>query len=399
MLMNIFEEAAEVITRLENNGYEAYFVGGCVRDSLLQREIKDVDIATSASPEKVQELFEKVIPVGVEHGTVVVRYKGKSYEVTTFRKEGTYSDQRHPDEVIFINNIDDDLKRRDFTINSLAMNKEGEIIDLFNGRADIEQRIIRSVGNPKDRFLEDPLRIIRALRFASQLGFQIEKNTFLQMRQQQKEIETVAVERLTIEITKLFQGEYVQNGLNYLIEVEAFKYLPIFKNHKSLIKKLPPLTAFHSFAEVIALLHYLDKSISISQWVKEWKCSNKVRSEAINLSESIEYYYKSGLDAWLIYRLHYSNVKAFTHLVKIISNDLNYSSNELTTYKKQLPIQKRVDLDFDGHDLHTVFPDFKKGPWMNKLLEDLEYRVVMRYLENKKPKIKEWIICHPPEIN
>src|SRR5690625_2354099 len=212
MIPKIFQTASEVIDKLEENGHEAFFVGGSVRDFLLNKEVKDIDIATSASPTVVQTLFDKVIPVGIDHGTVIVRHKGVSYEVTTFRQDGTYSDQQHPDEVIFINTIEEDLKRRDFTINALAMNKQGNIIDLFEGQKDIQLKKIRSVGNARERFLEDPLRIIRALRFSSQLGFEIETETLHQMKRLNKEIETVAVERLTNEFTKLFQGEFVQTG-------------------------------------------------------------------------------------------------------------------------------------------------------------------------------------------
>src|SRR5690625_811220 len=195
MLSKKFQVAAEIIDKLEDNGYDAFFVGGCVRDLLLNKEVKDIDIATAAPPSVVQKLFDKVIPVGIDHGTVIVRHKSVSYEVTTFRQDDTYSDQHHPDEVIFINTIDEDLKRRDFTINALAMNKHGHIIDLFNGKNDIQNKQIRSVGNARERFLEDPLRIIRALRFSSQLGFMIEAKTLNQMQKLNKEIATVAVER------------------------------------------------------------------------------------------------------------------------------------------------------------------------------------------------------------
>lgn len=399
MVMKTFEEAAEIISVLETNGYEAYFVGGCVRDSLLQRHVKDVDIATSASPEIVQNLFKKVIPVGIDHGTVVVRHNSTSFEVTTYRKEGEYSDQRHPDEVIFISNIEEDLKRRDFTINALAMDKDGRIVDLFNGINDIEKQIIRSVGEPRDRFLEDPLRIVRALRFASQLGFQIEQHTFNEMKRLQNEVGTVAVERLTNEITKLFQGDHVQNGIEYLIKTEAYKYLPVFKEHPSLILQLPTLTAFESFSEVIALFHYLDENISISNWIKQWKCSNKVRKDAINIFDSISYFFENDVDSWLLYRLEETNVQAFIHLLSLLSNKMKYSSEQLMSAKKQLPIQNRAEIDYDGYDLRNEFPSMPKGPWMNKLLTKIEYLVVMRQLKNKKLAIKEWIMCHPPEIN
>src|SRR5690625_359631 len=140
-----FLTGIEVIEKLEAYDYQAFFVGGCVRDLLLERSIGDIDIATSASPSAVQQVFDKVIPVGMEHGTVIVRHKHQSFEVTTFRVDGEYTDQRHPDEVKFINTIDKDLERRDFTINALAMDKNGITIDLFNGKKNIKEKIIRTV--------------------------------------------------------------------------------------------------------------------------------------------------------------------------------------------------------------------------------------------------------------
>ncbi len=197
-------QAADVLNILESHGYKAYFVGGCVRDLLCGHDVGDIDIATSATPDAVQEIFDKVIPVGLEHGTVIVRHAHQSYEVTTFRTDGDYSDQRHPDSVEFMQTIDEDLKRRDFTMNALAMDKEGIIIDLFGGQKDIQRGLIRTVGNGVDRFQEDPLRIIRAVRFASQLGFSIATETLDAMKTAKQEMETIAVERIAHEMEKFF---------------------------------------------------------------------------------------------------------------------------------------------------------------------------------------------------
>lgn len=399
MLNEAFQEAIEIIEQIERHGYEAYFVGGCVRDSFLKKEIKDIDIATSASPDEIQAIFDRVIPVGLEHGTVVVVHKGNAYEVTTFRQDGEYSDQRHPDEVIFVKNIEDDLKRRDFTINALALNKNGDLIDLFHGREHLENRIIKTVGNPDDRFYEDPLRIVRALRFSSQLGFDIEPNTLESMKKLNKEIETVAVERLTNEFTRFFQGEYVEKGLDYLIETGIVHYIPVFKDHPNILNKIPrPVTSFLSFAEVITLFHFIHQEISIQRWIKAWKCSNQTKREANNLIEALNDYKENGLNDWLIYRLEQKNFKQFIHLVELLFKE-TLSLITIEDWKKKLPIQSRNDLAIDGHDLKSIFSDLKSGPWMKDLLEKIERLVVEKKLENEKTVIKEWIICHPPEIN
>src|SRR5699024_6516541 len=201
--------------------------------------IKDIDITTSATPAEVQQLFSKVIPVGIEHGTVLVRHHLESYEVTTFRVDGDYSDNRRPDAVEFIRDIEQDLQRRDFTINALAMDKHGNMTDLFNGQQDIERKSIQTVGDGMQRFKEDALRIIRALRFSSQLGFQIESSTLKNMNECKKDIEHLSVERITNEMEKFFSGEYIQNGLDYLSQTEIYLNLPVFKDEPSLFGKLP----------------------------------------------------------------------------------------------------------------------------------------------------------------
>ena len=178
----LFVSALPVLQTLKEAGHEAVFVGGSVRDLVLGKEISDVDIATSATPEEVKSLFSHTVDVGIEHGTVLVLHHHDSYEVTTFRTEGTYQDFRHPDSVTFVRSLEEDLMRRDFTINALAVNDKEEIVDYFGGIEDLEREIIRCVGNPLERFNEDALRMMRAVRFAGQLGFSIESDTFNAIR-------------------------------------------------------------------------------------------------------------------------------------------------------------------------------------------------------------------------
>jgi len=399
MLPPEFQQAVPIIKRLTSNGFDTYFVGGAVRDFLLNRKIKDIDIATAASPKDVKALFDKVIPVGIEHGTVIVRYQQTSYEITTFREDGTYSDQRHPDEVTFVKTIDDDLKRRDFTINALAMDQSGKIIDLYGGKEDIQNRLIRTVGNAKERFLEDPLRIIRALRFSSQLGFTIAEHTLKQMKAINTEIKTVSVERLTNEFTKLFQGKYVKKAIDYFVGVDIYRYVPIFKTNTMLITKIPnPLSAFYSFAEVITMFHFIDNTISIKEWVKAWKCSNDVKKEAEILTESLSNYQLNGIDPWLVYSLNRNYFRSFIHLIELLFQD-TIELEYLYKQKENLPINSRQDLNINGYDLQEIFPHKKRGPWMKQMIEKIEYQVVMKQLDNKKETIKEWILCHPPETN
>ncbi len=400
MQINLFEQARPILEKLEKHGYQAFYVGGCVRDLLLNRSIGDIDIATSAQPSEVQDIFEKVIPVGIEHGTVIVRHEHESYEVTTFRREGEYSDNRHPDSVAFIQKIDEDLQRRDFTINALAMDIHGNIIDLFAGRQDLQQKLIRTVGDGYERFSEDPLRIIRALRFSSQLGFTIERKTLDNMMRLKQQISGLAVERMATEITKLFAGEFVNIGIDYLISTEIYKQLPVMIEYPYIIHRLPqPVNPLQSFGEVIALFHFLEPKINIIYWVKEWKCSNKIKQEAMQLADALFYYQRHGLDQWLAYRLDTSFHKGFIRLGKILFDVFPVSLDNLQKLKTNLPIHSKRDVALNGNDLHRLFPEYEKGPWIKRYLMILEKKVVYGELANNKNDLKDWVKWNPPEIN
>ena len=195
--------AAKVLDRLHELGYEAYVVGGCVRDSLLGTEPEDWDVTTNASPEKVRAAFPHTIDTGIEHGTVTVRMDGQSVEVTTYRIDGKYADHRHPDEVTFTESLEEDLKRRDFTINAMAYSEESGLIDLFGGQEDLRLRMVRCVGNARDRFTEDALRILRAVRFCAKLGFEMYPVTFEAARAMAQSLDMVSVERIQAELVKL----------------------------------------------------------------------------------------------------------------------------------------------------------------------------------------------------
>ncbi|MFD1038666.1 CCA tRNA nucleotidyltransferase [Virgibacillus byunsanensis] len=401
MLNHPFEEATAIIEELEIHGHQAYFVGGCVRDLLLNRSIGDIDIATSAKPQAVQEIFQKVIPVGIDHGTVIVRHNKQSYEVTTFRIDGSYSDKRHPDDVQFIQTIDQDLKRRDFTINALAMDKDGSIIDLFNGRDDIKHKLIRTVGNGYERFTEDALRIIRALRFSSQLGFVIEDKTLDNIKQVQHQIKDLAVERIANEIVKLFAGDFVNLGIDYLKQTNVYKHLPIMIEYPYIVERIPaPIKPLHSFAEIIALFHHVESEVSIQEWIRQWKCSNKTRIEALQLADALTYYRKYGLDNWLVYSLHHDYYNGFIRLQNLLLPcPSKISRHEIDSIEDQLCIQTKKDLALDGNDIHQLFPNTKKGPWVGHLLDRIEKEVVFDNVTNEKLMIKEWINWNPPEID
>ncbi len=218
------KDPIKVASILKSRGFECYAVGGIVRDFIITKKFNEVaewDFCTNAKPEEVIEIFKKekvkVIPTGVKHGTVTVVYNGKNYEITTYRSEGNYSDSRHPDNVEFLSNIKEDLSRRDFTINAMALDiVSGEFIDLFGGVEDIKNKLIKTVGNPNDRFKEDALRLMRACRFAAKLEFKIEENTLEAIKTNAHNIKNVSYERIRDEIIKIMLAKKPSIGVEYM---------------------------------------------------------------------------------------------------------------------------------------------------------------------------------------
>lgn len=207
MTIKIPSGAEEIINRINEAGYEAYVVGGCVRDSLLGREPNDWDITTSANPYEVKALFRRTIDTGLKHGTVTILMGDDQYEVTTYRIDGDYSDGRHPDNVTYTSLLSDDLKRRDFTINAMAYHPEIGLVDLFGGESDLKKGIVRAVGCAEDRFSEDALRMMRAIRFAAQLGYEIEKDTYAAITKLGSNLSKISAERIRVEMDKLLMSD------------------------------------------------------------------------------------------------------------------------------------------------------------------------------------------------
>ena len=225
MTLTIPSKVEFIIKRLEEHGFEAYAVGGCVRDSILGRTPNDWDITTSALPEQVKALFNRTIDTGLQHGTVTVMLEKEGFEVTTYRVDGEYEDGRHPKEVTFTACLEEDLKRRDFTINAMAYNPSRGIVDMFHGVEDLENQVIRCVGNPIERFTEDALRILRAVRFSAQLGFSIEDETTKALRALAPNLKLVSAERIQVEMMKLLVSphpDYLKKAYDAGITKEFF---------------------------------------------------------------------------------------------------------------------------------------------------------------------------------
>lgn len=242
MFINIPSNVQFIISTFYNNNYEAFIVGGCVRDCLLGKIPNDYDITTSATPDIIEKLFIKTIPTGIEHGTVTVVLENENFEVTTYRTEGNYLNNRRPGYVSFVSNIKEDLSRRDFTINALAYNNKEGLIDYFNGISDIKNKIIRAVGDPNKRFQEDALRMLRAIRFSCQLGFKIDDLTYEAIKANYKLIKNISMERIRDELCKILTSDNPCDGLNLLKDTGILEiilpeihsligYTPLCNNH------------------------------------------------------------------------------------------------------------------------------------------------------------------------
>ncbi len=247
MKINLPENVTTIIETLEKNGFEAYAVGGCVRDSILGKVPADWDITTSAKPKDVKRLFSHTIDTGIQHGTVTVLYAGEQpdtwdgYEVTTYRIDGEYSDGRHPNEVTFTSDLEEDLKRRDFTINAMAYSESKGLVDIFEGREDLQRGVIRCVGEPRERFTEDALRMLRAVRFAAQLDFVLDERTAEGIRALAPNLNHVSKERIQVELVKMITSSNPQ----WIREAYHVGLTPYFLPEFDVMMETPQNTIHH----------------------------------------------------------------------------------------------------------------------------------------------------------
>lgn len=253
--MNIVlpQDVIQIIERLESCGHEAYAVGGCVRDSILGKEPADWDITTSASPEEVKALFTHTIDTGIAHGTVTIMCGKCGYEVTTYRIDGEYKDGRHPESVAFTNLLSEDLRRRDFTINAMAYNQTEGLVDLFGGMQDLQDGVIRCVGEATERFSEDALRMLRAVRFAAQLGFSIEKATYDAICALAPTIARVSMERIMVELVKLLTSDHPEEMRTVYACGLSVVFLPEF----DAMMETPQHTVHHQYSVGEHTIHAL----------------------------------------------------------------------------------------------------------------------------------------------
>ncbi len=394
--MELFNIGKKIIIQLKNNGHQAFFVGGAVRDLLLKRTVHDIDIATSALPEEVSQLFKKVIPTGLKHGTVTVIVDKIPFEVTTFRKEGNYTDFRHPEQVFFVNDLEEDLGRRDFTMNAMAMDENQQIVDPFHGQVDLNQATIRTVGNAKERFLEDPLRMLRAVRFATQLQFTIEDKTWKAMVEYASYVQNIAMERIKQEMDKILEAKSPKIGIELLYQSHLVQWIEGLKQSALLYVDVISIAKLMEQTENVVIrwaiwLHSItqEEQERVMQQLKMSKKESKQIKDVLLIAKSLKSPTTSTLKKCLI-----TSNSTICLLALELNNLVGYIDDrekiDLTVQLKkidsELKVRKTSDLAVSGKELAKYF-ELPSGPWIKKLLEQLLEEVIFDQLENEHSQL------------
>ncbi|HGA0511664.1 TPA: CCA tRNA nucleotidyltransferase [Bacillus pacificus] len=391
--MERFKKASSIIETLKQQGHEAYFVGGSVRDLIIDRPVGDIDIATSALPEEVMGIFPRHVPVGLEHGTVIVVENGEPYEVTTFRTESEYEDFRRPSSVQFVRSLEEDLKRRDFTMNAIAMTEEGEMVDLFAGQEAIQKREIVTVGNAADRFQEDALRMMRGIRFVSTLGFSLETKTKQAIETYGHLLEHIAIERITVEFEKLLTGTYCVKALKELVETKLFSHLPYLQMSEERLLQATQYKwdSFETDIEAWAFFLYCIGEEHPSVFLRQWKFSNKKIKDIVAVLLTIRTRKEKDWDTVLLYKtgIHIAEMAERVYEAMIESYD-HTSVKRVQTLFQALPIKSRQEMNVTGNDLLN-WASKKPGPWVAEMIQKIEEAIVQGNVVNEKECIREWL--------
>jgi tRNA nucleotidyltransferase (CCA-adding enzyme) len=371
----------KILKKLIESGYEAYFVGGFVRDMLIDRVSSDIDITTNALPEEVERLFEKTIPTGKKYGTITVIIEDLSFEVTTYRIDQEYINYRKPKNVIYSNNLKEDLKRRDFTINALAMDIHDQVIDLFSGKEDLKNKVIRAIGDPDERFNEDALRIIRALRFVSKFNFSIENETLTSMKNNILKIKHLPNERVTQELEELFLNPYQKSATLYM---ETIEFSSVFSEFDKSLKIYNKSEIKLNFLEFMALSIYLDDS-DIPEY---WRFSNKDKLYVYKLSHLLKATTNSRFNASLLYKLGLDLSLSANKIKQVIKKEDNQEELIKSIYNN-LPITKREQLQINGNDILNA-KKINNEEIIGEIIEELEFQVINKLIDNEKETLLQY---------
>ncbi len=386
----IFQSAIPILEKLSDAGYEAYFVGGSIRDLLLKRHIHDIDIASSAYPEEVKQLFPKTIDTGIKHGTVTVLDHCESYEITTFRTESGYQDFRRPDHVTFVRSLKEDLKRRDFTVNALAMDTQGSIVDLFNGLGDLQSKLIKAVGDPLERFHEDALRMMRAVRFMSQLQFDLDEQTKAAIEELHDLLPKISIERIRDEFVKMGTGPNSRRAFQVFLDTKLSEGVPHFKGKSELLAVYPQLkfepNMESSLWAVIIILLKLPND-QIAKFMHDWKNSNIMTGKVEKIVELFDLLSDRSPTDYELFQAGKETLLNTIDVAQILGQPVN--SEALVDRYVALPIKSSAELAVDGRFL--IAAGIKPGPKLGQLLVQIKQKVIAGELENNAEAINAFI--------
>jgi len=351
----------EILKKIEDSGFQAYIVGGYVRDYIMKYDSPDVDICTNARPKDLIQIFDNAILPNEKYGAVTIRYKGIRYEITTFRKELRYENRR-PVEIEYTNDLVEDIERRDFTINSMCMDKDGNIIDLFDGKKDISKKIIKSLGSASLKFEEDPLRILRAIRFATTLNFKLDKDIILGIKENAKYLKDISYDRKKIELNKIFASNNIKYGVKLINSLNLGEYLDINLNK---IKITSDILGIWSQVNVLDKYPFTKNEKDIINNIVKI-----VENKTIGKYEI----YKYGL-----------------YPTSIAAEILGISKNVIVRLERNLTIKTKKDINITSEEILNVI-DKAPGIWLSNLYDDLEKKIISSKLKNEKGKIIEYIL-------
>lgn len=358
----MLETGLEILNKIEERGFKAYIIGGFVRDYYLHRPSIDVDICTNATPKDLHTIFDVMTTPSEQYGSVTLYYKGVRFEITTFRKEKKYENNRRPSQVEYVSDLREDLKRRDFTINTLCMDKERNIIDFMGSIEDINHKIIRTIGNPSKKLKEDALRIMRAVRFATILDFQIETETKKYIKRYAKFLERISYERKRDELDKIFLSTNREYGISLLNQLGLSRFLQL--------PKLKSVVIVEDLLGIWAQLDALDLYPFYRNEKKLIQCIQKILTKDV-MNPKIMYYNE-------------------LYVLSVVGSIQGYSKKEVLEAYTNLPIHKRSDLQIETKEICMILKK-EPGPYLKTIYQQLEARVLDGTLKNEKEALKMFV--------
>lgn len=358
----MLKKSLELLKKLELNGFKAYIVGGFVRDCLIKRQSADVDICTNAKPKDLLNMFSDAILPKEKYGSVTLIYKGIRFEITTFRKEIKY-ENRKPIEIEYTDDFEEDIRRRDFTINTLCMNSDGKIIDILNGREDVKNKLVKVVGDVDEKFEEDPLRMLRAVRFAVKLNFKLDQTVIDGINRNKKYIYNLSYERKKEELVKILTCNNVKYGIKLLIDMGLDEYLELSNLNQMVVTK--DILGMFSQLEIVNIY-------SFSNYEKQ--CINNIKNIIVKKSIDNLDLYNYGL-----------------YICQVAADILKINKKALIRAEKRLPIRSKKDICISAEEICELLA-IKPNSILKDIYNTLEIEILCGNIINKKEAIKKYIL-------